>query len=30
MASNIVLIGTQVNLLDKVAYLTQEVAKRYL
>ncbi len=29
MASNIVLIGTQVNLLDKVAYLTQEVAKRY-
>jgi hypothetical protein len=30
MATNIVLIGTQVNLLDKVAYLTQEVAKRYL
>jgi hypothetical protein len=29
MASNIVLIGTQVNLLNKVAYLTQEVAKRY-
>jgi hypothetical protein len=27
MASNIVLIGTQVNLLNKVAYLTQEVAK---
>jgi hypothetical protein len=30
MASNIVLIGTQVNLLNKVAYLTQEVASRYL
>jgi hypothetical protein len=29
MASNIVLIGTQVNLLNKVAYLTQEVAKQY-
>lgn len=29
MASNIVLIGTQVNLLNKVAYLTQEVAKHY-
>lgn len=30
MASNIVLIGTQVNLLNKVAYLTQEIANRYL
>jgi hypothetical protein len=30
MAANIVLIGTQVNLLNKVEYLTTEVAKRYL
>jgi hypothetical protein len=29
MASSIVLIGTQVNLLNKVAYLTEEVANRY-
>ncbi len=30
MAANIVLIGTQINLLNKVAYFTQEFAKRYL
>jgi hypothetical protein len=30
MAANIVLIGTQYRLLEKVAYLTKEVSKRYL
>ncbi len=30
MAANIVLIGTQINLFNKVAYFTQEFAKRYL
>ncbi len=30
MAANIVLIGTQVNLLNKVEYLTREFSKRYL
>ena len=30
MASSIVLIGTQYRLLEKIAYLTQEVSKRYL
>ena len=29
MASNIVLIGTQINLLNKVSYFTQEVANRF-
>jgi hypothetical protein len=29
MASNIVLIGTQINLLNKVSYLTQEIANKY-
>jgi hypothetical protein len=30
MASSIVLIGTQINLFNKIAYLTTETAKRYL
>ncbi len=30
MAANIVLIGTQINLLNKVAYFTQEITKMYL
>ncbi len=30
MAANIVLIGTQINLFNKVAYFTTEFAKRYL
>lgn len=30
MASNIILIGTQINLLKKVAYFTTEFSKRYL
>lgn len=29
MASSIVLIGTQINLFNKIAYLTTETAKRY-
>ena len=29
MASNLVLIGTQYRLLEKIAYLTEEVTKRY-
>jgi hypothetical protein len=29
MAANIVLIGTQINLLNKVAYFTQEITKKY-
>lgn len=30
MASNIILIGTQVNLLKKVSYFTTEISKKYL
>ena len=30
MAANIILIGTQINLLNKVAYITNEFSKRYL
>lgn len=30
MASSLVLIGTQYRLLEKIAYLTEEVSKRYL
>jgi hypothetical protein len=30
MASSLILIGTQIRLLDKIAYFTTEFTKRYL